>query len=79
MADPHHRYPQNAPGSFYVSTDCIDCDQCRHHAPAFFARNDEGAHSFVVRQPATREENAVCDEALDACPVEAILKENAEG
>lgn len=79
MPTQHHRYPQNAPGAFYVSDECIDCDACRHHAPAFFARNDEAAHSFVVRQPVSREETAICEEALDACPAEAIVKETVEG
>lgn len=72
MAEPHHRYPQNVPGAYYVDRECIDCDQCRHHAPAFFARNDTEAHSFVARQPETPDEIAACEEALDGCPAEAI-------
>lgn len=79
MPTPHHRYPQNAPGPFFVNADCIDCDACRHHAPAFFARDDEAAHSFVVRQPVTPEETDLCNEALDGCPVEAIGREKVGG
>jgi ferredoxin len=75
MASSHHRYPQNAPGPFYVHDECIDCDQCRHHAPAFFTRDDRTAHSFVARQPETPEEVSLCEEALDGCPVEAIARE----
>ena len=59
-------------GPYYVDRECIDCDLCRHHAPRFFDRDDLGAHSFVIRQPETTEEVAICEEALDGCPVEAI-------
>ncbi|MBU6179085.1 MAG: ferredoxin [Verrucomicrobia bacterium] len=76
MAQSIHRYPQNAPGPFFVSDECIDCDQCRHHAPAFFSRDDRAAHSFVARQPVTPDEMRQCDEALDDCPVGAIGRED---
>ena len=38
----------------------------------FFTRNDEGGHSFVNKQPTTEEDIALCMEALEGCPVEAI-------
>lgn len=72
MADYQDQYPNNTPGAFYVDAQCIDCDMCRLNAPDFFTRDDEGAHSFVYRQPVTAEELALCHEAVDGCPVEAI-------
>lgn len=45
---------------------------CRLNAPQFFARDDEGAHSYVHRQPTLEEEIALCREAVEECPVEAI-------
>ena len=75
MAQSHHRFPQNAPGPFYVDRECIDCDLCRHHVPEFFSRDDAAAHSFVHRQPSTPEEVSACEEALDACAADAIGKE----
>lgn len=72
MAHPHHRLPQNVPGDYFVTGDCIDCDACRHHAPAFFARDDAEALSYVARQPVTDADRAACEEALDGCPAEAI-------
>ena len=75
MAQSIHRYPQNAPGTFFVSDECIDCDQCRHHAPDFFSRDDRAAHSFVARQPTDAEEIRRCEEALDGCPVGAIVRD----
>lgn len=72
MAEYEDRYPQNAPGRFYVDDQCIDCDMCRLNAPDFFTRDDDGAHSFVSRQPGTEKELALCLEAVEDCPVEAI-------
>ena len=72
MADPNDRVPENQPGSYYVDTNCIDCDVCRDTAPSNFTRHDRGNYSFVFKQPQTPEELALCEEALMACPVEAI-------
>ena len=62
----------NTPGKFYVDRQCIDCDVCRDTSPANFTRNDENGYSYVYKQPETPEEFALCQEAVDACPVEAI-------
>jgi ferredoxin len=58
MADPNDRVPENVPGTYYVDTNCIDCDVCRD--------------TFVFKQPQSDAERALCEEALLACPVEAI-------
>lgn len=72
MANKENRYQDNAAGQFYVDTQCIDCDLCRQTAPANFDRNQNGGYSFVKKQPTTPEEEAVCKEAMEGCPVEAI-------
>ena len=72
MAELVNKYPQNAAGSFYVDDQCIDCDLCRETAPANFTRNDDGGHSYVYKQPESPEEEALCKEAMEGCPVEAI-------
>ena len=72
MADPNDRVPENSPGAYYVDTNCIDCDVCRDTAPDNFTRSDSNSYSFVYKQPATRAERDLCEEALLACPVEAI-------
>jgi len=72
MAELVNKYPQNAAGSFYVDDQCIDCDLCRETAPANFTRNDDGGHSYVDKQPESPEEEALCKEAMEGCPVEAI-------
>ena len=72
MANKDDKWPNNAPGKFYVDQQCIDCDLCRETAPALFTRNDDGGYSFVHAQPQTEEDIALCREALEGCPVEAI-------
>ena len=72
MADKANKYVDNAAGPFYVDTQCIDCDLCRQTAPANFDRNQSGRYSFVKKQPATPEEETLCKEAKEGCPVEAI-------
>ena len=72
MADPNDRVPENVPGTFYVDTSCIDCDVCRDTAEQNFTRSDDGGYSFVFKQPETDDELAMCEEAMMACPVEAI-------
>ncbi len=72
MAELRDKLPENKTGKFYVDRQCIDCDVCRDTSPMNFTRNDENGYSFVHRQPATPEEFELCEEARDACPVEAI-------
>jgi ferredoxin len=77
MADAANKYSDNVTGKFYVDDQCIDCDLCRETAPANFTRNDDGGHSFVFKQPESPEEEALCQEAMDGCPVEAIGSDGA--
>lgn len=72
MAEIEDKLPENRPGKFYVDNQCIDCDVCRDTSPANFTRDDENGYSFVHKQPETTEEFSLCEEALMACPVEAI-------
>ena len=72
MAEPIDRVPQNTPGHYYVDVQCIDCDVCRDTAPENFTRDDNNGYSYVYRQPRNPDEVALCEEALLACPVEAI-------
>ncbi len=72
MANKADKWETNVQGKFYVDQQCIDCDLCRETAPAFFTRSEEGGYSYVSKQPGTEEEIALCMEALEGCPVEAI-------
>ena len=72
MANVINKYAENAVGRYYVDHQCIDCDQCRETAPDIFHRDEITGHSFVYRQSETPDEEALCQEAMVNCPVEAI-------
>ena len=56
MADKNQKYPDNAPGKFYVDDTCIDCDACRQIAPDNFTRNEEAGYTFLSKQPENEQE-----------------------
>jgi ferredoxin len=64
----------SAEGAYFVKDTCIDCDLCRQTAPFAFGRKHVGnaGYTYVERQPLTLQEERMCRESLDACPVEAI-------
>lgn len=72
MANRDDKVALNVEGAVFVDTNCIDCDLCRQTAPNHFDRSEEGGYSFVCKQPETAEEKALCHEAMEECPVEAI-------
>ncbi len=78
MAEFTHRYPDNVAGKFYVDDQCIDCDLCRETAPDNFTRNEDGGYSYVYKQPISPEEETLCKEAMEGCPVEAIGQDGVE-
>jgi len=57
---------------FVVDENCIACDACTIEAPGFFSMNEDEGCAFVSTQPKNKSEEEVCNEALEACPVEAI-------
>ena len=73
-----NRYADNVPGKFYVDDQCIDCDLCRETAPNNFTRNEDGGYSYVYKQPGSPDEEALCKEAMEGCPVEAIGNDGEE-
>lgn len=77
MADTENKYEENAPGKFYVDDQCIDCDLCRETAPDNFTRQEDGGYSYLKKQPENEEEETLCKEAMEGCPVEAIGDDGA--
>lgn len=78
MANPKNKHTSNVPGPYYTTDPdddggegCIACNVCYNGAPDFFAEDDYG-NAFVKKQPQTSEEKALCDEMIDACPVNSI-------
>ena len=50
---------------------CIACNVCYSGAPEFY-KEDENGNAYVSKQPQTPAELALCQEQMDACPVESI-------
>jgi ferredoxin len=78
MADKDDKHEGSVAGKFYCDTQCIDCDLCRETAPDNYKRNDDGGFSYVYKQPENDEEEALCMEAMEGCPVEAIGDDGAD-
>jgi ferredoxin len=79
MADREDKNSENISGKFYVDDQCIDCDLCRETAPDNFTRNEDGGYSFLYKQPESDDEKALCEEAMEGCPVEAIGDDGGDG
>ena len=77
LADRTRKWGLNVVGPFYVDESCLDCDLCRVTAPHSFRAHEEGCHSYVFHQPVSAAEIALCLEALQECPVEAIGRDEA--
>jgi ferredoxin len=66
---------ENVSGPYYVDTECIACDLCVDTAPNHFKMvegKDKIPHAYVFKQPETDEEKDDCEDAMGACPVDAI-------
>jgi ferredoxin len=72
MACKTNKYPENKAGRYYVDKECIACDACIMTAPNFFAMDESDGHAYVINQPSSPEDESLCKEALEGCPVEAI-------
>jgi ferredoxin len=68
----------NVPGKFYVNERCIGCTLCHETAPGHFRTDAEHGHDYVFKQPETQEEERLCIEARDACPIDAIQDDGLE-
>lgn len=78
MADKTKKYPENIAGRYYVDRECIACDACCMAAPDFFLMDEDDGHAYVGRQPTSENEEELCREAMEACPVEAIGNDGEE-
>jgi ferredoxin len=67
------RPPNNVPGRYYVSAKCDGCAYCGGIAPENFDFDRPSNTYFIGRQPETAEEIALVLEAMEDCPVDAII------
>lgn len=62
----------NVTGGYRVDDQCIGCFICAAIAPKNFKTNHEEGRDYVSKQPQSQEEERLCAEAMDVCPVSAI-------
>ena len=62
---------------YIVSEECIGCMACVEVAGDNFEMNDKNI-AFLKKQPNKLTEQTLCKEALDVCPVGAILEKNSQ-
>lgn len=70
MANPENRVSENVAGDYYVDDQCIACGICVGEAPDNFEMG--GDYAYVSKQPENEAEKTACENALAACPVDAI-------
>ena len=72
MADKKNKQPESAPGPWYVDTTCTPCRVCLEEAPAVLKYNHDETAVYFHKQPATEEEKAAAQRAMEICPTLAI-------
>ena len=72
MAMKENKLEENVDGAYYVDDDCIGCHLCVNEAPENFKMKDDDSTAYVFKQPENDEEKTACENALDACPADAI-------
>lgn len=72
LSDRTSKIAENVPGKYYVDIRCIGCNVCAEIAPDNFRSDLEEGYEYVCKQPSTIVEEALCLEAMEICPVNAI-------
>ncbi|GEM_PF-13667 len=62
---------------YSVSDECISCRACVEVADKNFSMNDEGK-AFVFKQPENENEEVMCNDALEVCPVNTIYSDDSD-
>jgi glyoxylase-like metal-dependent hydrolase (beta-lactamase superfamily II) len=70
------RHPKNAPGDWYIDTNCIDCSASRTVAPGLIVAAD--GQCVFARQPETAAEKIMAWRARLLCPTASVRSEKAE-
>mgnify|MGYP000642747093 CR=1 FL=1 len=78
MANPDAKHKLNVAGLFYCTDPeddagegCIACGLCYGAAPDFFEEDEDG-NAYMIAQPSSEDDIALCQEQLDDCPVSSI-------
>ncbi len=78
MSDLSMRLPENTPGKYYIDEGCINCGLCVMIAPSNVHFDENAGIQFVNKQPALPSESNQLEEAMVACPTDAIGADGIE-
>ena len=67
------KLPNNIEGRYHTTEECDGCAYCALVAPDNFDFNKETNTYFVSKQPATGEEEELMQQAIEDCPIGAIV------
>ena len=65
-------FPENAPGKFYVTSDCNGCGLCFMHALQNMMYCNDASYYFIYNQPEDERETADLAKAMEVCPMNCI-------
>ncbi len=74
-------HPKQVPGKYWIDAhSCMFCDACTAEAPTNIRREHDSENylAFVYRQPETLEEESDMCQAMNLCPVEAVMNTGTE-
>jgi ferredoxin len=57
---------------YEINKECIGCKACVEISDKNFSLKDNGK-AYVIKQPSTKEEEALCEDAMAFCPTSAIV------
>jgi len=77
MLNKPEKHPQSVLGRFYVTEDCLACENCQLVAPNNFRYGKNGL-SYVCKQPTNPEEVKQCEQAVADCPLEAVRSDGTQ-
>jgi ferredoxin len=72
------RLPENAPGKFYITTECNGGGVCFSQALQNFMYIDDSSHYYVFQQPADPREEEDVRHAIEMCPMNCIRRDDGE-
>ena len=74
MEEESAKLPNNVAGRYYVCERCDGCAYCGGVAPGNFDFDKSSNTYFICRQPETDREIELVAEAVEDCPVDAIIR-----
>ncbi|HAL55017.1 MAG TPA: ferredoxin [Bacteroidetes bacterium] len=72
MAMPGTRLEENAPGRYYVTSDCNGCGICFSYAVLSFMYSNDSSYYYIYQQPADEREEQDIRKAMEVCPMNCI-------